>query len=86
MDEWNLVSTNDVVLGQRITILRQLELCIDSMNSIHGKVEIISGKLYSNCQSDANTVAPPSIEWMTDMLHNMITHLHEKIDIINDGL
>lgn len=86
MNEWNLVSTNDVVGTQNNTILRQLELCIDRMNIIHGKADIISEKLFSNWQSDTNTVAPASIEWMTDMLYNMITHLHEKIDIINDKL
>lgn len=86
MEELNLVSTNDVVGTQNNTILRQLELCIDRMNIIHGKADIISEKLFSNWQSDTNTVAPASIEWMTDMLYNMITHLHEKIDIINDKL
>lgn len=85
MNEWNLVST-DVVWEQRKTILRQLELCIDRMNIIHGKVDIISEKLFSNWQSDTNTAAPASIEWMADMLYNMVTYLHEKIDMINEKL
>lgn len=86
MDEWNLLSTNNVVWEQRNTILRQLEICIDRMDTIHGKVDIIEEKLSASWQPDNRTVAPSSIEWMIDVLSNMINHLQEKIDIINDRL
>lgn len=86
MEELKLVSTNNVVWEQRNTILSQLGICIDRMDTIHGKVDIIEYKLSASWQSENRTVAPSSIEWMIDVLSNMINHLQEKIDIINDRL
>lgn len=76
---------NEKLIEQQ-AISGKLELCIERMNTIHGRVDIIRGKISWEWECEVESAVSSSIEWMATTLLDMVTYLHEKIDIINDKL
>lgn len=73
-------------LTREHAISSKLELCIERMNTIHGRVDIIRGKISWDWYCDVESTALSSIEWMATTLLDMVIYLHEKIDMINEKL
>ena len=72
---------------EKSTILSKLESCIERMNTIHSRVNIIREKV--SWESEASlepTDEKTSIEWMVNALIDNIINLHEKVDTINEKL
>lgn len=72
------------VVGNPISA--KLESCIEKMNTIHNRVDIMREKVSWEWQWELASTTPNSIEWMANTLIDMIIDLHEKIDIINEKL
>ena len=88
MNEEKLTGVAQSTPVQENPISAKLELCIDRMNTIHGRVDNIREKVSWEWQWEEalQLTTPNSIEWMVNSLFDNIVYLHEKIDIINERL